>query len=376
MDVIYLFHEFNCVRVPFFGYNPKLFRQFIRNGAIWDNSQRVFTFKLSQVLKHSWDSLAPFFVRKQLNIDDKGEQFIKLTILNFFECPCFLEFPVIPFYEDSQIFHEDLQAIYEEPRAFYEKHGVLQENSQVHYEDYQMLQENTQATNLLTDTANIKEPLQEDAQAFYENSQAFQKAFQTHQEISQANQKKSQILQEDAQYINILPVISELTAPFYGASQTGCHKPISTDKTKPVISPSPFAFPHLSALPEKFNEHWQLKLETELRARKYSPQTRRAYLYYNRFICRTLQKTPEEILHDDVTSFLAWMEKTGEYSSAAMKLAISSIKFFFRNIMKKDHISDNHRPRKDNRLPVVLSKEEIMKMLEHEKNPKHRLLLM
>jgi site-specific recombinase XerD len=39
-------------------------------------------------------------------------------------------------------------------------------------------------------------------------------------------------------------------------------------------------------------------------------------------------------------------------------------------------IKEQHRPRKDKRLPVVLSKEEIRKMFMAENNLKHRLLLM
>jgi site-specific recombinase XerD len=70
------------------------------------------------------------------------------------------------------------------------------------------------------------------------------------------------------------------------------------------------------------------------------------------------------------------MEKNGDYSTSAMNLAISAIKFFFRNVLKNDDISEHHRPRHDGRLPMVLSKEEIAKILSIEKNPKHRLLLM
>jgi len=139
---------------------------------------------------------------------------------------------------------------------------------------------------------------------------------------------------------------------------------------------SPFAFPAVPLPPEKLSDYWRDRLEAELRSRKYSPQTRRAYIFYNRLICRSLQKTPEEIRPDDVTRFLALMEKDKEYSASALNLAISAIKFFFRNILKNDEISEQHRPRRDNRLPVILSKEEISKILSLEKNPKHRLLLM
>jgi site-specific recombinase XerD len=146
----------------------------------------------------------------------------------------------------------------------------------------------------------------------------------------------------------------------------------------PIIakpSASLFSFP-VPPPPENFSESWRVKLEAALRSRKYSPKTQRAYIYYNRLICRSLRKTPEELTSDDVTQFIADMDKNGQYSASAMNLAVSAIKFFFRNVLKNKDISEQHRPRHDERLPVVLSKEEIIKILSMEKNPKHRLLLM
>jgi site-specific recombinase XerD len=85
---------------------------------------------------------------------------------------------------------------------------------------------------------------------------------------------------------------------------------------------------------------------------------------------------PEDISPEDLTQFLAAMEKNGEYSVSAMNLAISAIKFLFRNVLKDDKINERHRPRQDERLPIVLSTDEIKRILSMEKNPKHRLLLM
>jgi site-specific recombinase XerD len=138
----------------------------------------------------------------------------------------------------------------------------------------------------------------------------------------------------------------------------------------------PFAFPVMPSLPEKLSEQWRNKLEAALRSRKYSPRTQKAYIYYNRLICRTLQKIPEEIQIDDLTEFLAIMEKSKDYSASSINLAISAIKFFFKNVLKNDGISEHHRPRHDGRLPMVLSKDEIREILDLEKNPKHRLLWM
>ena len=142
-----------------------------------------------------------------------------------------------------------------------------------------------------------------------------------------------------------------------------------------IPSVSDPVFKQLS-LPEKFSEHWQTRLETELRSRKYSPQTRRAYQYYNRLLCRTVQKPPEEIRQEDMTHFLALVEKDREYSASSINLAISAVKFFHKNVLKNKEFNERHRPRHDGRLPIVLSKNEIGKILDKEHNPKHRLILM
>jgi len=160
------------------------------------------------------------------------------------------------------------------------------------------------------------------------------------------------------------------------SSETLClHDNVLSCRT-PVSCSRSFAFPRPVLPPEKFSGYWRNKLEAALRSRKYSPKTQRAYIYYNSLICRSLQKPPEELTSDDVTQFIAGMDKNGQYSASAMNLAISAIKFFFRNVLKNKDISEQHRPRHDKRLPVVLSKEEISKILSMEKNPKHRLLLM
>jgi site-specific recombinase XerD len=139
--------------------------------------------------------------------------------------------------------------------------------------------------------------------------------------------------------------------------------------------PKPYILAAPSSAPEKLSEYWRVKLEIELRSRKYSAQTRTIYIYFIRTLCRILQRTPEEIGPGDVKKFLAIMEKSG-YSAAAMNLALSAVKFFFRNILNNDSIREQRRPRQDTKLPTVFSKDEIKKMLNMERNPKHRLLLM
>ncbi|MDR0760324.1 MAG: site-specific integrase, partial [Treponema sp.] len=127
---------------------------------------------------------------------------------------------------------------------------------------------------------------------------------------------------------------------------------------------------------EYFLPVWQEKLITELRSRKSSPKTIASYLHYNRAFCRALGKNPEDVTKEDITTYLAYLDKKRDLSSSSMNLAISSLKFFYHNILKKNIAQEQHRPRYDKHLPVVLSASEIFLLLDREKNPKHRLLLM
>jgi site-specific recombinase XerD len=128
--------------------------------------------------------------------------------------------------------------------------------------------------------------------------------------------------------------------------------------------------------PDQFAPVWKEKLETELHARKYSRATMQSYVYYNRAFCRLIQKTPEEVKEADIKAYLAYMDKAHGMSSSAMNLAISALKFFYGDVLKKDITNEQSRPRHDKRLPGVLSRSEIQRLLDGEKNPKHRLLLM
>jgi len=128
--------------------------------------------------------------------------------------------------------------------------------------------------------------------------------------------------------------------------------------------------------PDQFSPVWREKLITELRSRKYSPKTLASYVHYNRAFCRTMQKKVEDVTSEDITAYLAHLDKTLDLSSSSMNLAISALKFFYREVLKKNLAQEQYRPRHDKRLPVVLSSTEISQLLETEKNPKHRLLLM
>ncbi len=79
---------------------------------------------------------------------------------------------------------------------------------------------------------------------------------------------------------------------------------------------------------------------------------------------------------EDITNFNHnFIIKKG-YSISYQRQMVSAIKLFFHLIQqKKLDISQLDRPRKERKLPVVFSKEEVRKILSSIKNEKHRVLL-
>jgi len=157
--------------------------------------------------------------------------------------------------------------------------------------------------------------------------------------------------------------------------------PARSDTVEEASRPSVASFPAAPSCEsadaaEYFPPYWSEKLETELCARKYSPKTRGAYTNYNKALCRFSRKPPEGITPDDVQKYIAHLEKEKKLSVSSMNLAISSFRFFFGAVMKQAVTCERYRPKQDKKVPVVLSRTEVKKMLDAKTNPKHRILLM
>lgn len=114
--------------------------------------------------------------------------------------------------------------------------------------------------------------------------------------------------------------------------------------------------------------------ETELRLRNYSPKTIKIYLYFLRefFTFRTAQPSEENEI--SVKQFLLMLESKGA-SAETRNLGLSAVKFYFRNVIGDKTKLEIRTAKRNHGLPVVLSREEISRMLDATKNMKHRLML-
>jgi len=117
------------------------------------------------------------------------------------------------------------------------------------------------------------------------------------------------------------------------------------------------------------------KLETELKIRGYSEKTISSYLKNNRAFLRFCNKDVSSVEEDDIKKYVAYLMSDRKYSPASVNLALSALKFFYETVLKMKLFTDIKPPKLEKKLPVVLTKSEIKRMLEVTKNVKHRLLI-
>jgi len=106
------------------------------------------------------------------------------------------------------------------------------------------------------------------------------------------------------------------------------------------------------------------KLIEEIKLRKYSYQTGKAYISVVKRFLKS-GKTPREFL-------LSYSGK----SRSTMRGAYFALKFFYENVLNEKFDEKLPLAKKSLKLPLVLSREEINKMVEVTTNIKHKLVLM
>ncbi|MFK4474932.1 integrase/recombinase XerD [Paenibacillus sp. RC73] len=124
----------------------------------------------------------------------------------------------------------------------------------------------------------------------------------------------------------------------------------------------------------EWNPDQRQELRDALVARGYSSKTIKAYISQTERFFADLQGT-EASINDAVVQKYALVLLEKGLSHAYVNQAISALKFYFRHVLKQPKSSAYVRPKKESKLPDVLSLNEVMRLLKVVKNPKHKAIL-
>ena len=115
-------------------------------------------------------------------------------------------------------------------------------------------------------------------------------------------------------------------------------------------------------------------VKRECKRRRYSDKTVKTYLYcINRFL-RFIKKGINTISKKDVRLFLEHLSEKGK-SGNTMNTYHMAIRFLFEDILDKRIWIDIKYSKVPEKLPIILSKEEVKKLFNAINNEKHRLMV-
>ena len=110
----------------------------------------------------------------------------------------------------------------------------------------------------------------------------------------------------------------------------------------------------------------------------YSKQTISSYMSALKLFFEYITKNKlTQISDEHIQNYLQFCREEKDYSNSAIRQAIAAIRYFYVHVLK-ENIPDalNVKIRKSNKLPLVLSKEEVIKLLKVTTNLKHKAMLM
>jgi site-specific recombinase XerD len=115
----------------------------------------------------------------------------------------------------------------------------------------------------------------------------------------------------------------------------------------------------------------------DMQVRNLAPHTQRSYLQQISQFARHFGKSPELLGPDDIRTYQIHLSRDRQLSASSMLVAVSAIRFLYKVTLKRNWRIDDVVPtcRKPQRLPVVLSRDEVSRFLEAVEIPKHRIIL-
>jgi len=117
-------------------------------------------------------------------------------------------------------------------------------------------------------------------------------------------------------------------------------------------------------------------MEQELILKGFSPLSKKAYIGHVRRFLSTMDKGIDDIALDDIRRYIADLLYEKKKSHTYVSQAVSAIKFLYKNILNNHNVDISlPRPKREEKLPEILSLKEVVQILQVVSNKKHRAIL-
>ena len=113
-----------------------------------------------------------------------------------------------------------------------------------------------------------------------------------------------------------------------------------------------------------FKTEWHTKMDKSMQVAGMGERTRQAYSRAMRKLVEHYDKDPDRITEDELLDYFVYRQDVTGWAPATMRICYTGIKFFFLHVLKRDwHLLTLTRAKRERRLPAVLSREEVKRII-------------
>jgi site-specific recombinase XerD len=117
-------------------------------------------------------------------------------------------------------------------------------------------------------------------------------------------------------------------------------------------------------------------MQEDLLLKAYSPHTQRAYLGCARHFARHYLRSPEEMGEQEIRDFLLHLVRDRKASPATLSMYVNALKFLYNVTLKRpEAVKGISHPKRPKTLPVILSPEEVLRILAAIRSLKHKAIV-
>jgi site-specific recombinase XerD len=114
----------------------------------------------------------------------------------------------------------------------------------------------------------------------------------------------------------------------------------------------------------------------DMQLRGLSPSTQESYVRSMTYLARHYRKPPDRITEEELRRYFLFRFNESKWSRTTCTIALCGIKFFYTQVLKRDWtVLHFIRPKPENKLPRVLSREEVRRVLKAVPVERHRVCL-
>src|SRR6266478_2205125 len=119
------------------------------------------------------------------------------------------------------------------------------------------------------------------------------------------------------------------------------------------------------------------RMTEDLQVRNLSPHTQKSYLEQVSRFARHFSKSPEVLGPEEIRSYQVYLTNEKKLAPGSILIAVAALRFLYKVTLHNGWSVEDiiPAPKKPQKLPIVLSPEEVLHFLSCVSSPKHRAIL-